>query len=62
MNKLDMSPEAVEERLTRVAHLFSSRRMRDAVDMSPAAVEQRLRRVAELRRLCLGLAAGSRAT
>jgi hypothetical protein len=56
MAKIDMSPAAVEDRLTHVAHLLSQRR-RTKEDMSPAAVEQRLRRVAELRRLCLGLAA-----
>jgi hypothetical protein len=62
MARIDMSPEAVEERLVLVAYLFSLQRRSYEEGMSPAAVEQRLRRFAELRRLCLGLAAGTRAT
>ncbi len=54
---VDMSPQAVEERL-REASCLSPLPLAPAphVDMSPQAVEARLREWAELSRFCLDLA------
>ena len=56
MSKVDMSPEAVTERLremSRLSDLRTENRLATKVDMSPAAVARRLRRQSELRRACL---------
>lgn len=56
MTRLDMSPEAVTERLLemgRLSDLRTGHRLATKVDMSPEAVTRRLRRQSELRRACL---------
>lgn len=56
MSTVDMSPEAVTERLrevSRLSDLRTSHRLAAKIDMSPAAVTRRLRRQSELRRTCL---------
>jgi hypothetical protein len=56
MTPVDMSPEAVTERLremSRLSDLRTVNRLATKVDMSPEAVTRRLRRQSELRRACL---------
>jgi DNA-binding Lrp family transcriptional regulator len=56
MTRVDMSPEAVTERLremSRLSDLRTTGRLATKVDMSPGAVTRRLRRQSELRRTCL---------
>ena len=56
MSRVDMSPEAVSERLrtmSRLSDLRTTERLATKVDMSPKAVTRRLRRQSELRRACL---------
>lgn len=56
MSPLDMSPEAVSERLremSRLSDLTATERLAAKVDVSPAAVTRRLRRQSALRRACL---------
>jgi len=56
MSRVDMSPEAVEERLRtlgRLSDLRPENRLATKVDMSSSAVTRRLRSVSRLRDLCL---------
>ncbi|MFP3941792.1 MAG: hypothetical protein ACLF0P_15970 [Thermoanaerobaculia bacterium] len=56
MTSVDMSPEAVTQRLrelSRMSDLRTANRLAAKVDMSPEAVTRRLRRQSELRRTCL---------
>ena len=56
MTAVDMSPEAVTERLremSRRSDLRTAYRLVTKVDMSPEAVTRRLRRQSDLRRACL---------
>jgi hypothetical protein len=56
---VDMSPEAIGQRLRRaaaLADLRSERRLACKVDMSATGIASRLREVERLRRLCLELA------
>jgi len=56
MSRVDMSPEAIEERLqalSRMSDLRPESRLAAKVDMSSAAVTRRLRKVSQLRDFCL---------
>jgi hypothetical protein len=57
---VDMTPDAIEQRLVTVSSLSSlGFASPPRVDMSPAAIEARLEEWAELTALCLELAAGN---
>lgn len=59
MTSVDMSPEAVDQRLRSMAaasSLQTARRLETKVDMSPAAVTRRLRKQSMLRSACLRFA------
>lgn len=56
--RVDMSPEAVTERLremSRHSDLRPENRLAAKVDMSPQAVTRRLKKQAQLREMCLAL-------
>jgi len=59
MTVLDMSPEAIAQRLRAVstrADLDPAHRLHAKLDVSPPGIVRRLRTVGRLRRLCLKLA------
>lgn len=57
---IDMSAEAIEARLRRVAELSDlrpDRRLHGKIDYSPEGIERRLRQVEQARQLCRKLGA-----
>jgi hypothetical protein len=54
---IEMSPEAITERLVRMSELSRDAPSRARVDMSPEAVTQRLEMLSALSAMCLELVA-----